>query len=719
MQEEISNPGGLFNQDLPQNDISGRILGELFGQDWTTLMQTVRSGEELSGASSLLITLLQTLSTVALSIGSVIMIYTIFSATLGTAWHGKAGGKMSFWTPIRGAGAVAMLIPTAKGLNVLMVLILTCVGGSVSLANHLASAGHDFLTQTGGKLTVQAPPSVRGNIEEVAQEITKNLTAQHYMSYKLGQSFDTMYILIPPAPGHEQYTISFLPPLESSMNKSDMGSVQIPCQSSKPDIICKARTEAMLTLIKDLIPVARNLSVQILTEKEREFAGAPAPLPISGQEIRGAANRYLATMAEHIPQILEQAEPQFQKDVEEFAEQAKKDGWAMLGAYYWTLARITEHVHDLSGSLPKATKGDFAAQMANSWEDPAFEALMSSTEEVASRELSERQEAAKVSDEGLWSKVTNMVRKFVFFGTQGPVQAYSQKLRDGNPLMVLSDMGHYLIGGAQGLTAGAVAAGTAGAATEAGLESTLAELLSFGGSAAAGRALGFLAMAAMTLCLLIASALFSAGIMLAFYLPALPWILWMSAVLGWLILIVETLFAAPLWAVGHLIPEGDGMTGQHGRQGYMLLLGVLARPPLMVAGFFASLIIFSLFGNFVGHCFSIFISSSEQGHITGITTMIMQVVILTAAMVAFSHKIFSLINNLPERVVNWIGQLNQNLGEAADESRVHGTVIAGGAAISRSAGGGSGSGAGAGAAAKKEKEKEGNAGNVQDRDLSQ
>jgi len=716
--DELNNPGGLFNQDIPQTDISARILGELFGQDWSTIAQTVRSGEELSGASSLLITLLQTLSTVALSIGSAIMIYTIFSAVLGTAWSGRVGGKMSMWTPLRGAAAVAMLIPTAKGLNILMTLILLCIGGSVSLANHLAGAGHDFLTQTGGKLTVQAPPSVRGNIEQVAQEIVKNLTAQHYMSYKLNQTFDTMYILIPPAPGHEQYTISFLPPLESSMNKSDMGSVQIPCQSSKPDIICKARTEAMLTLIKDLIPVARNLSVQILTEKEREFAGAPAPLPISGQEIRGAANRYLATMAEHIPQILEQAEPQFQKDVEEFAEQAKKDGWAMLGSYYWTLARITEHTHDLSGSLPRATKGDFAAQMGNAWEDPAFEALMSSTEEVAKKELSERQEAAKISDEGLWSKVTNMVRKTVFFGTQGPVQAYAQKLRDGNPLIVLSDMGHYMVGAAQGLTGAAVAVGTAGAATEAGLESTLAELLSFGGSAAAGRALGFLAMAAMTVCLLIASALFSAGIMLAFYLPALPWILWMSAILGWLILIVETLFAAPLWAVGHLIPEGDGMTGQHGRQGYMLLLGVLARPPLMVAGFFASLIIFSLFGNFVGHCFSIFVSSSDQGHVTGITTMIMQVIILTAAMVAFSHKIFSLINNLPERVVNWIGQLNQNLGEAADESRIHGTVVAGGAVVSKSSGAaGGGSGASTGAGAKKEKEEE--KGKVQNGDLSQ
>jgi MFS family permease len=649
-------------------------------------MQTVRSGEELSGASSLLITLLQTLSTVALSIGSVIMIYTIFSAVLGTAWSGRVGGKMSFWTPLRGAVAVSMLIPTAKGLNILMVLILTCIGGSVSLANHLASAGHNFLTQTGGKLTVQAPPSVRGNIEEVAQEIIKNLTAQHYMSYKLGQTFDTMYHVIPPAPGHEQYTISFLPSLESSLSKSDMGSIQIPCAGSEPDTICKARTNAMLNLVKDLIPVARNLSVQILTKKEREFAGAPAPMPVSGQEIRGAANRYLATMQQYIPQILAEAEPQFQEDVQEFAEQAKKDGWAMLGSYYWTLARITEHTHDLSGSLPRATQGDFAAQMGNAWEDPAFEALMSSTEEVASRELSERQEAAKVSDDGLWSKVTNIVRKFVFFGTEGPVQAYANKLRDGNPLTTLSDMGHYMVGAAQGLTGAAVAVGTAGAATEAGLESTLAELLSFGGSAATGRALGFLAMAAMTISLLIASALFSAGIMLAFYLPALPWILWMSAILGWLILIVETLFAAPLWAVGHLIPEGDGMTGQHGRQGYMLLLGVLARPPLMVAGFFASLIIFSLFGNFVGHCFSIFISSSEQGHVTGITTMIMQVVILTAAMVAFSHKIFSLINTLPERVVNWIGQLNQNLGEAADESRVHGTVIAGGGVISQGSG---------------------------------
>jgi conjugal transfer/type IV secretion protein DotA/TraY len=184
----------------------------------------------------------------------------------------------------------------------------------------------------------------------------------------------------------------------------------------------------------------------------------------------------------------------------------------------------------------------------------------------------------------------------------------------------------------------------------------------------------------------IISALFSAGVLLAFYLPALPWILWMSALIGWLILIVETLFAAPLWAVGHLIPEGDGFAGQHGRQGYMLLLGVLARPPLMVVGFFTSLIIFSVFGNFVGYCFSIFHSSVTAGHAVGVVSTIVQIIILTSAILVFSHKIFSLMNILPERVCNWVGQLNQNLGEESDPAQVRGAVVAGGGVISKGGG---------------------------------
>jgi hypothetical protein len=172
---------------------------------------------------------------------------------------------------------------------------------------------------------------------------------------------------------------------------------------------------------------------------------------------------------------------------------------------------------------------------------------------------------------------------------------------------------------------------------------------------------------------------------MAYYLPALPWILWMSSIIGWLILIVETLFAAPLWAVAHMIPsEGDGMAGQHGKQGYMLLFGILARPPLMVAGLFAAMIIMMGIGKFVGFAFLVYYSSVSAGHV-GIVSWIVHSIMLCAAMVIFSHKIFGLITHLPDKVIRWIGQMHDDLGTGESENRFRGIAAAGAAHISSGA----------------------------------
>jgi len=171
------------------------------------------------------------------------------------------------------------------------------------------------------------------------------------------------------------------------------------------------------------------------------------------------------------------------------------------------------------------------------------------------------------------------------------------------------------------------------------------------------------------------------GLFAAFYLPALPWILWMSAMIGWLVLIVETLFAAPLWAVGHLIPEGDGKAGQHGRQGYMLMLGILARPPLMVVGFFASIIIFAAVGKGVGFSLMVYQASVSHGNISGPITGLASIILLISVMIVFAHKVFGLITHLPENVTKWIGGQATSLGEHQDESRIRGmAVVAGGRA---------------------------------------
>jgi hypothetical protein len=176
----------------------------------------------------------------------------------------------------------------------------------------------------------------------------------------------------------------------------------------------------------------------------------------------------------------------------------------------------------------------------------------------------------------------------------------------------------------------------------------------------------------------------------AYYLPALPWILWMSAMIGWLILIVETLFAAPLWAVGHLIPEGDGFAGQHGRQGYMLMLGILARPPLMVAGFFASIIIFTAIGKAVAAGFMIYQASVTANWLSGPITQIAFIILLISVMIVFAHKVFGLITHLPENVTKWIGGQATSLGEHQDEARIRGYAMVAGGGGTKAVGGAAG-----------------------------
>lgn len=52
-------------------------------------------------------------------------------------------------------------------------------------------------------------------------------------------------------------------------------------------------------------------------------------------------------------------------------------------------------------------------------------------------------------------------------------------------------------------------------------------------------------------------------------------------------------------------PREIGLSGQTGRQGYMMLLGVLVRPPLMIMGFLTAVIVMSIVGQFIGMSFKI------------------------------------------------------------------------------------------------------------------
>jgi hypothetical protein len=226
-----------------------------------------------------------------------------------------------------------------------------------------------------------------------------------------------------------------------------MGSIRIPCYKEGGDDICRARTNAIQQLLRELVPEARNMAVSVMTEREIQAAGAPLPRSVNGGAILSAVDNYVSTIAPYISQIIKDADPEFQEGVNNFIDTSKKDGWFMLGSYYWTIARITEHTHELAGNLPTTTEANYARLMTNMWEDPAFAALWQTSEDASEKALAERRDAAGAGTEGVWAKVVEFVKQNLFPNSLSPVQIYAERLKNENALMILTDGYGALSGG--------------------------------------------------------------------------------------------------------------------------------------------------------------------------------------------------------------------------------------------------------------------------------
>ena len=246
-----------------------------------------------------------------------------------------------------------------------------------------------------------------------------------------------------------------------------------------------------------------------------------------------------------------------------------------------------------------------------------------------------------------------------------------EKLSSSDPIMAVSNVGDYLIGSAWGL------------ASALGVVDVAHSM---------GKALPFVGKAIPNLDKYISFALFTVflplllyGLVLAYYLPAIPFIRWISALVGWIILVVEALVAAPLWLCAHAMPDGEGAAGQHGKRGYFLLLGILVRPPLMVCGFFAAVILMNVVGRMLGAGFELFVGGTMQTKVIGITGTFSMLVILGIVVIMTANKFFSLIHYLPEHVTNWIGQQFHALGEKEDQAGVKNVFVGSTNAVSSGA----------------------------------
>lgn len=124
-----------------------------------------------------------------------------------------------------------------------------------------------------------------------------------------------------------------------------------------------------------------------------------------------------------------------------------------------------------------------------------------------------------------------------------------------------------------------------GSSVAAGLAGGLLNIMGFQGT-------GNVASVASGIVSKIAMAGLTAGFLLFYVVPMMPFIYFFFALGVWVKTILEAMVGVPLWALAHLRIDGNGLPGSAAMSGYYLVFEVFLRPVCIVFGLLASIAIF-------------------------------------------------------------------------------------------------------------------------------
>ena len=160
------------------------------------------------------------------------------------------------------------------------------------------------------------------------------------------------------------------------------------------------------------------------------------------------------------------------------------------------------------------------------------------------------------------------------------------------------------------------------------------------------------------------------GLIVAYVLPMIPWVMWMAGVCGWIILVCEAMIAVPLWMLAHMTLGGEGL---HGRaiEGWGLLFNVVFRPTLMVVGLFLGYFVFDCMSWLIRESFGIAAGFVLQNGwlVSNLIGIAMLLTIFVMTHVAAALMSFRMVASLPHHLPRLIGFSPANRVDMEDFSQ--------------------------------------------------
>ncbi len=238
----------------------------------------------------------------------------------------------------------------------------------------------------------------------------------------------------------------------------------------------------------------------------------------------------------------------------------------------------------------------------------------------------------------MFANIVNLI-----FGTEGLMNLRFQADNRSHPLAMLVGVGKGLIEASiRNLTVGVL-----GALGSVGLSAIphmggFSEVLSVASSL-------FFSIATITL---------TAGFILFYVIPFLPFLYFFFAVGNWLKGVFEAMVGVPLWALAHLRIDGNGLPGDAAMNGYFMLFEIFLRPLMIIFGFIASITIFSAMATVFHEIFEVAVKNLTGSQGSGASKAVdnfFYTVMYAVIMYMMALSSFKLIDLIPNQIMRWMG----------------------------------------------------------------
>lgn len=618
-----------------------------------------------------------------------ILLYILISAIANTAHDGRfggAGGEFNqIWAPIRLIMAIGLLVPLPmvggyNGYNSGQYIVMKTAEWGSGLATNLWIP---FATALANRGDVIATPNVPAAANAVMGVLINEFCAARFNAYinDPALSIGEDPVLPKPVVTGGQHIIYYT--TKGDIENNYCGTTQyVKAIGSPPTMATKISDgyeSAYNTMVADVKTLATTLNgnsyIQLFgatpgqgnEEDIKLLLGAEFPKIVDNYQ-KDLANAILATTGD-----------QAFAAGDAMTSAVQDQGWAAAGMWFNTISRLNSEVLSAARGIPASLE----PQLANAASSAASSGLniptqlsqnvntgltvlksylnnmksyMTSTTagaanmsgvftpSVASGLEVDDSVSGKISG-GFGYVISKVLAKFIGgpFGEIG--MGSDTQLSELNPLAQLAAIGNWLITFASWCVVLAIGGATATAAMSAGILSA--------------------AILPITLILMgLASLTFSAGVLLFYVVPMIPFIRFTFGVLGWLLNVLESIIAIPLVAVAHLNTRGSGVSGDTARAAYMMILSIFLRPPLLIVGLVVALLMFTVGIGILNDLYKsavVGFMGTTTGAGTGGLSMIIYTLIYCAIAYGMCNLTFHLIEEVPNRAMTWIS------GQAAKE----------------------------------------------------